>query len=103
MPPNTEASPAKSALEELEFLGNSFREAAERYVTTVEADILVVRRAIEDLQKSKARTSPDRIRDLRDMLTIMRRLEIKPEKGRRKDLKKIDLLLQELVELCANW
>jgi hypothetical protein len=103
MTKNMETSPAKSALEELEFLRKCFRESAKQYIAAVETDILTVKRAIEDLEKSKARSAPDRIRDLRDMLTLMRRLDIKPEKGRRKDLKKVDLLLRDLIDLTVNW
>ena len=43
------------------------------------------------------------IRDLRDMLTLCRTLDLKPEKGRRKDLKKIDSLLEELHLMIKSW
>ena len=36
------------------------------------------------------------IHDLRDMLTLLRTLEVKPEAGRRKDLKKIETLVEDL-------
>jgi hypothetical protein len=37
------------------------------------------------------------------MITLCRTLDLKPEKGRRKDLKKIDTLLDELQVLVQNW
>jgi hypothetical protein len=37
------------------------------------------------------------------MLTLCRTLELKPEKGRRKDLKKIDSLIGELLLMVKNW
>ena len=43
------------------------------------------------------------IHDLRDMLTLLRTLEVKPEAGRRKDLKKIESLVEELRLLSERW
>lgn len=43
-----------------------------------------------------------RIRDLGDMITLVRKLEVKPRKGRRRDLKKIDATVADLRELCAQ-
>ena len=43
------------------------------------------------------------IPDLRDMLTLLRTLEVKPEAGRRKDLKKIESLVEELRLLSERW
>lgn len=37
-----------------------------------------------------------RLRDLGDMITIVRKVEAKPEKGRKKDLKKIDSVVTDL-------
>jgi hypothetical protein len=37
------------------------------------------------------------------MITLCRTLDIKPEKGRRKDLKKIDSLIDELNLMVENW
>jgi hypothetical protein len=37
------------------------------------------------------------------MISLCRTLEIKPDKGRRKDLKKIDSLIEELSVIVANW
>ena len=43
------------------------------------------------------------IHDLRDMLTLLRTLEVKPEAGRRKDLKKIETLVEDLRLLSERW
>ena len=43
------------------------------------------------------------IHDLRDMLTLLRTLEVKPEAGRRKDLKKIESLVEDLRLLSERW
>ncbi len=42
-----------------------------------------------------------RQRDLGDMITLVRKIEVKPRKGRRRDLKKIDATVADLRELSA--
>ena len=36
------------------------------------------------------------------MITLVRKIETKPEKGRRRDLKKIDATVSDLRELISN-
>jgi hypothetical protein len=43
-----------------------------------------------------------RIRDLGDMITLVRKIDSKPEKGRRRDLKKIDNTVSDLRELMQQ-
>lgn len=92
----------KSLAEELEFVRKSFRESLEVYSARVETQIKVIREAVL-LQTKSATVPPARIRDFRDMLTLCRTLDLKPEKGRRKDLKKIDTLVEELHLMIQNW
>ena len=61
---------------------------------------------IKELTLAKTKSphlSQNTIRDLRDMITLCRTLDIKPEKGRRKDLKKIDSIIDELNLMVENW
>ncbi len=44
-----------------------------------------------------------RVRDLRDMLTLLRTMQIKPQEGRRKDLKKVETIISDLELLTAGW
>ena len=48
-------------------------------------------------------SSNSEIPDLRDMLILLRTLEVKPEAGRRKDLKKIESLVEDLRLLSERW
>ena len=41
--------------------------------------------------------------DLRDMTTLLRTLDVKPVAGRRKDMKKIESLVDELRLLVERW
>ena len=91
-----DASPLKSAAEELAFLRKLFREAVDQYASRIESDIAAVREVVMAEVKGK-KASATRNRDARDMITLIRTLNIKPEKGRRRDLKKIDSLVEDLT------
>jgi len=100
--PTSDASPMKSVVEELETLRSDFRASLNSYATRIESEITTIRAAVEKDGK-KVKVSSARIRDLRDMLTLLRKFQIKPEKGRRKDLKKLDSLVGDLTLLIESW
>lgn len=97
-----ETSPAKSVVDELDGLRDAFRSALQAYASRLEEELGLVKKAVVD-QSAKKRVPPARLRDLRDMLTLLRKFSIKPEKGRRKDLKKIDALVGDLSMLIEHW
>lgn len=99
---SSDASPLKSAREELDYLRKAFRDLVSGYSARVEGEIARVREAIADEEKKKKHSS-SRLRDARDIITLVRTLDVKTEKGRRRDLKKIDLLLEELNRFVENW
>ena len=101
MAKSLDVSPAKSFAEEVEILRKSFRACLDVYATRVEAELGHIKEVT--LAKTSAQLSQNTIRDLRDMITLCRTLDIKPEKGRRKDLKKIDSLIDELHLMVDNW
>ena len=101
-PDATNASPLKSAREELDFLRKMFRELMASYSARVEGEIAQMREAVASEEKKKKHSS-SRLRDARDIITLIRTLDVKTEKGRRRDLKKIDLLIEELNRFVENW
>jgi hypothetical protein len=92
----------KSLAEELDFVRKAFRESIQTYSTRVEAQLTQIRETVL-AQTKNPQLPPAHIRDLRDMITLCRTLDLKPEKGRRKDLKKIDSLLEELHLMIQGW
>jgi hypothetical protein len=102
MAKSLEVSPVKSLAEELDFLRKSFRETVQAYSTRLETQLNQIRDSVLECAKNK-HLSPAQIRDLRDMITLCRTLDLKPEKGRRKDLKKVDTLVEELHLMVQNW
>jgi len=100
--PSPEASPAKSVVEELDALRGEFRSALLAYAGRLEEEIDLVQESVGKLTSAK-KIPAAKMRDLRDMLTLLRKFSIKPEKGRRKDLKKIDALVGDLTMLIEQW
>lgn len=101
-PTSPEASPAKSVIEELDSLRNEFRSALLAYASRIEEEIGSVQKSVA-AQGAKKKIATAKLRDLRDMLTLLRKFSIKPEKGRRKDFKKIDALVGDLTMLIEHW
>jgi len=96
------ASPMKSAGEELDFLRKTFREIIASYSARVEGEIAQIRGAVS-VEEKKKKLSSSHLRDARDIITLVRTMDVKSEKGRRRDLKKIDLLIEELNRFVENW
>ena len=98
----TEASPTKAVVSELQDLRAELRDAVDSYGARLESEIERVRLKVEAGGTVKSLSSA-RIRDLRDMLTLLRHRQIKADKGRRKDLKKIESVVSDLAMLIENW
>lgn len=100
----TSASPIKSALEEVDALRQLFRATVKHFSVAVETDLDRLRAGIAAKEPvKKATLPPDLVRDARDVATLVRMLGIKPEKGRRRDLKKIEKALEEALEIVKKW
>lgn len=88
--------PIKSMGVELHRLRSLFREIVENYATKVEGEIA-------QLQEVMQENGKDREEGIQAMLTSLRQLKVKPEKGRRRDLKRIHDLVQEMRRLTEAW
>ena len=93
-------SPARSAVEDLEYVRAAFRDLVERYAANVEGDIARIRTLILE----QGNPPPAAVqRDLREISGLARRLDIRPEKGRRKDLRKVEQLARDVLDLAEGW
>ena len=97
-----EASPSKAVVSELQDLRAELREAASSYAARLDAEIERVRAAVE-AQSRGGDSASAKVRDLRDMLTLLRHRQVKTDKGRRKELKKIESVVGDLAMLIENW
>lgn len=98
-----EPSPVKSVAEELESLRKTLREVVKNYSNRIESEIADLRAIVLGLTETAESLPTSRMHELRDMLTLMRTLQVKEEKGRRKDVKKIDDLVADLRQFVDGW
>jgi hypothetical protein len=88
-------------LTDLVSLRRTLRRTGRAYLTRLEAEIDEV--AAWASERAKESDLPKaRIRDLGDMITLVRKIDGKPSKGRRRDLKKIDTTLGDLRGLIGQ-
>lgn len=96
------ALPTNVVLSEIEAFRKILQETLAQNANRMNARLDEIQAKIEGLAKKK-KTSPAHLRDLRDMLTILRNNNVKPEKARRKDIKKIDEISEDLAMLTESW
>src|SRR5947208_15313812 len=94
-------SPEMLLESELEKLRTDLRITVRAYSARLENGLAMSRAALET-SKTAEHLSRERLSQLRDLTILVRRRKLKPEKGRRKDLRKIDSLIEDLQLLVAN-
>jgi len=90
------------ARQQLLLVNGLLDEVARNYLARLHREIAELIRALE---KKQAEPGFSR-RELKDLQAILKRiahLQINPERGRRKDLKKIDSLIGELQATVERW
>lgn len=89
------SSPVTLLEGELASLRRDLRRTVRAYAERLEADLRKSTAAVKSLGPIET-LSPESLRDVREMTVLVRRRKLKPEKGRRKDLRKIDSLIEDL-------
>ena len=77
------------------------RATVRAYAARLEIGLAESRAALES-SKPAEELSRERLHQLRDLTILVRKRKLKPEKGRRKDLRKIDSLIEDLQLLIPN-
>ena len=88
-------SPIKHLESELLKLRGELRKTVRVYTARLEIQLA---QSVAALQSSHPvdELPRERLHQLRDLTTMVRKRKVKPEKGRRKDLRKIDALISDL-------
>ena len=81
--------------DELDAVRRDLRRTIRAYAARLELD-LAESIAVVARYKCGEDLSRERLHDIRDLTIMMRKRKLKPEKGRRKDLRKIDSLIRDL-------
>jgi hypothetical protein len=96
-----ESSPLTMLECELHALHRDLRTIAKAYITRLENDLLVCVAALRSYGPIE-HVSRELLHEIRDLTIIVRNRKLKPEKGRRKDLRKIDSLIVDLVSTIGQ-
>ena len=89
-------SPVSMLALELRALHRDLRTVANAYISRLETDLLVCLAALRAYGPIE-QVPREMLHEIRDLTIILRNRKLKPEKGRRKDLRKIDSLIGDLV------
>src|SRR6267154_6066736 len=96
-----ESSPLTMFESELHALHHDLRTVAKAYVSRLENDLLVCIAALRSYGPIEQLPS-ELLHEIRDLTIIVRNRKLKPEKGRRKDLRKIDSLIVDLASTMGH-
>ena len=90
-----EASPVTMLTDELDAVRRDLRRTIRAYAARLELDLAESIAAVTRYKRAEE-LSRDRLHDIRDLTIMMRKRKLKPEKGRRKDVRKLDCLIRDL-------
>ena len=90
-----EVTPATMLERELEALRRDLRSTMRAYVARLEIDLAESTRAVGSV-KDGENISRERLHDIRELMILLRNRKLKPENGRRKDVRKIDSLIRDV-------
>ena len=79
---------------ELAAIRRDLRATSRAYTARLEIDLVESMAAVSS--KKAESLSREQLHDIREMTIMLRKRKLKPEKGRRKDLRKIDSLIRGL-------
>jgi hypothetical protein len=96
-----ESSPLTMLESELRSLHRDLRTIAKAYIARLENDLFVCLAALRSYGPIE-KVPREMLHQIRDLTIIVRNRKLKPEKGRRKDLRKIDSLIVDLVSTIGQ-
>jgi hypothetical protein len=96
-----ESSPLTMLESELRALHRDLRTVAKAYITRLENDLFVCLATLRSYGPIE-QLPREMLQQIRDLTIIVRNRRLKPEKGRRKDLRKIDSLIVDLVSTMGQ-
>src|SRR5213082_382207 len=96
-----ESSPLTMLESELHALHHDLRTVAKAYVSRLENDLLVCLAALRSYGPIE-QVPREMLHHIRDLTIIVRNRKLKPEKGRRKELRKLDSLIAALVSTVGQ-
>lgn len=78
------------------------REVGNNYIAGLQTDVARASEAIKSARPGRARDRKQ-LAQLTTMLRWINALEVKPQKGRRRDVKELDRVISKLNDVVDNW
>lgn len=100
--PKTAPKRYAEALIKLEHLRSLVREVCRVYISNVERDIVEIADLVDALSHCTVRQKKTSALTLKEAMVALDRLSLKPEKGRRSDLKKIEKTIQAMRQVISK-
>jgi len=94
-----EVSPVTMLTDELDAVRRDLRRTIRAYAVRLELDLAESIAAVNRYKRGED-LSRERLHDIRDLTIMMRKRKLKPEKGRRKDVRKLDSLIRDLQSIA---
>ena len=85
--------------DELDSVRRDLRRTIRAYAARLELDLAESIAAVTRYKRGED-LSRERLHDIRDLTIMMRKRKLKPEKGRRKDVRKLDSLICDLQSIA---
>jgi len=85
--------------DELDAVRRDLRRTIRAYAARLELDLAESIAAVTRYKQAED-LSRERLHDIRDLTIMMRKRKLKPEKGRRKDVRKLDSLIRDLHSIA---
>jgi hypothetical protein len=94
-----EVSPVTMLTDELDAVRRELRRTIRAYAVRLELDLAESIAAVTRYERAEG-LPHERLHDIRDLTIMMRKRKLKPEKGRRKDVRKLDSLIRDLHSIA---
>ncbi len=91
----SEVTPAIMLERELEALRRDLRSTIRAYAARLEIDLAESTQAVGSV-KNGGNLSRERLHDIRELMILVRNRKVKPQSGRRKDVRKIDAIIRDV-------
>ena len=101
-PAQTPKALSAVARQQLLLINGLLDEVSRNYVARLHREMAELIRALEKKQNGPGFTRKE-LKSLQEILKRVAHLQINPERGRRKDLKKIDALIGEMQSIVDRW
>jgi len=94
-----EVSPVTMLTDELDAVRRDLRRTIRAYAARLELDLAESIGAVTRYKRGED-LPRERLHEIRDLTIMMRKRKLKPEKGRRKDVRKLDSLIRDLHSIA---